>query len=273
MKKIEPIDRHRLYEASVQSVDTHLDFVERVYKKSHGHRPQRLREDFCGTAKLACEWVLRHSKNRAWGIDVDKPTLEWGSAHHLADFGAKAKRVQLIHDNVLSVDTPHVDVTVAFNFSYWVFKQRTVLKEYFKNVTRSLKPGGIFVLDLFGGFNAMQTYTEKRMISSMRDAHGQRIPRFKYMWEQKSFNAITHEILCYIHFKLPDGSMIKKAYTYDWRLWTIPEIRETLLEAGFSSVDTYMHGWTKEGECDEVYRCRTFFKNEKGWLSFIVGKK
>mgnify|MGYP002063583369 CR=1 FL=1 len=67
-KKQEIPHRHLLYSAAVQSPDTDLDFFERVYKRTRGERFRRLREDFCGTAAMACEWVERRKKNLAWGI-------------------------------------------------------------------------------------------------------------------------------------------------------------------------------------------------------------
>ena len=48
---------------------------------------------------------------------------------------------------------------------------------------------------------------------------------------KESPNPITHATTCHIHFKFPDGSKLKKAFTYEWRLWTAPEIRELLLVA------------------------------------------
>ena len=51
---------HALYEAAVQNVDTDLDFGRRVYKRHNQSEPTHIREDFCGTAKLAARWVQRN---------------------------------------------------------------------------------------------------------------------------------------------------------------------------------------------------------------------
>ncbi len=46
-KKRKPsLDRHYLYSSSVQSVDSDLGFLRRVYKKRNGASFRRLREDF-----------------------------------------------------------------------------------------------------------------------------------------------------------------------------------------------------------------------------------
>jgi hypothetical protein len=54
-------------------------------------------------------------------------------------------------------------------------------------------------------------------------------------------------------------------------LWTIPELRELLEEAGFSDSLVYTHGWDEDEESDGVYRQRKCFENEESWLGYIVG--
>ncbi len=63
-------DKHILYEASVQCPEAEIDFVEKTFSKIRGRRASVLREDFCGTAATACEWVRRHATNRAVGVDL-----------------------------------------------------------------------------------------------------------------------------------------------------------------------------------------------------------
>ena len=43
-----------------------------------------------------------------------------------------------------------VDVTVGFNFSYFIFKERSDLLAYFRRAYESLAPRGLFVVDLYG---------------------------------------------------------------------------------------------------------------------------
>ena len=69
-----------------------------------------------------------------------------------------------------------------------------------------------------------------------------------------------------------DGTRLRRAFSYDWRFWTLPELRELLEEAGFSSVEVYVEGWDEDDEeGDGVYRRRTFFENQEGWVANIVG--
>ncbi len=267
-------DRHVLYEASVQSVDVEADFLRKVYRKKRGHPFRLLREDFCGTAALACEWVRAHRENRAIGVDLHGPTLEWGLLHHVMRLGEGADRIMLIQGNVLSVEPPKVDVVVAFNYSYGVFKERKVLRRYFSRVLRSLRPGGMIVLDSFGGTAATESGEEERRIPSSIGPDGKRIPAFTYVWEQRHFNPLTYDLDCRIHFRFADGTTMRNAFRYNWRYWTIPELKELMLEAGFAAVEVYLEGWDDEtDEATGIFRARVDIDEMAGWVGYIVGLK
>jgi len=80
--------------------------------------------------------------------------------------------------------------------------------------------------------------------------------------------------MCYIHFRLRDGARIERAFTYDWRLWTLPEVRDALEEAGFRDSVAYVEGWDeKRDRPDEVFRPRKRFPNQESWLAVAVGVK
>ena len=65
---------------------------------------------------------------------------------------------------------------------------------------------------------------------------------------------------------------LRKAFTYDWRLWTLPEIQELLREAGFASTEVYVDGWDEETEeGDGIYRRRTVLENQAAWVAYVVG--
>ncbi|MDM7913964.1 MAG: hypothetical protein QUU85_01675 [Candidatus Eisenbacteria bacterium] len=101
---------------------------------------------------------------------------------------------------------------------------------------------------------------------------GTKVPGFTYVWEQASFNPIDHHIRCYIHFRFPDGRKMERAFRYDWRFWTLPELQEILLEAGFRSAEVYLEGWDDEAdEADGIYRRRKSFEEMAGWVAYVVG--
>ena len=152
-----PRDRHRLYELAVQSPDADVQFVDRVYRKRNGRKPARLREDFCGTAYFACEWVKTHGENRAWAIDLDPVPLEWGHRNNVTKLRPEqAARIKLIEGNVLDVGGRPVDVTVAFNFSYFIFDTRPALRRYFEKARATLESEGVLMLDAYGGADSQR---------------------------------------------------------------------------------------------------------------------
>jgi SAM-dependent methyltransferase len=266
-------DPYALYEAAVQAVDYDLDFIERVYRGGRGRRFRDFREDFCATAHLAAQWVLRRPQNRAWGVDLDPRPLRWCRRHRLPVMREAAGRLTLIRRDVRAVRQPKVDVVAALNFSYWVFKRRPELLEYFRAVRRSLKPGGMLVVNAFGGTEAMAALVEKRRVAATNAVDGSPIGPFTYLWEHVSFDAIDHHIVCRIHFRFPDGTRMRRAFTYDWRLWSLPEVEEAMLEAGFADAEIYVEGWDdKKNVADGIYRRRRRFPNQEGWLAYVVGR-
>ena len=266
------LDRHVLYQLSVQNPEFEARFIRKVYKKERGKDAKLFREDFCGTAILACEWVRRVSGGEAIGLDLDEPTLEWGREHNIAKLGKKASRVRLINRNVLdaakgSEGETLPDVVAAFNFSYFIFKKREVLLTYFRRVFKNLASDGLFFLDLYGGPEAQVEQEESREVDE--DGH-----EFDYVWDQAKYNPVTGETLCHIHFDLSDGTRMKRAFTYDWRLWSLPEVKDLLVEAGFQRADVYWEGTDPEdGGGNNVFRRSTRGDDSSSWICYIVGVK
>jgi len=256
-------DPHHLYEKAVQSPEAEVPFIDRTFRSLRGRRPEVLREDFCGTAFLACTWVRARESNRSIGVDLDADTLAWAIAHNLSWLNdAERTRVELIRDDVLKVRTREVDLVCAFNFSYFIFKTREQLLAYFKAVRRALKPDGLFYLDCYGGYESQDVMEEPR-----------KCPGFTYVWDQAHFNPITNETLCHIHFRFPDGTQLKKAFTYDWRLWSIAEIREVLAEAGFARSTVYWEGTDKAGEGNGIFRPTVKGEVCAGWVAYLIAER
>ena len=258
-------DRHVLYEKSVQDVAAEYKFLSKTFRKLRGRRPRTVREDFCGTASMCCEWVSRSKKNTAIGVDIDPDVLAWGRKHNLSRLKPDARlRISLLEEDVCQVKTAKpVDVVLAMNFSYQLFKTRKQLGNYFKEVRKGLDNDGILFMDAFGGYEAYQDIREKRKFKG-----------FKYIWEHVSYNPIDGSMLCHIHFAFPDGSKLKKAFTYDWRLWSLPELCELLEEAGFSKVAVYWEETDpKTGDGTGVYSPATVGDADPGWVCFLVAEK
>ena len=258
-------DRHRLYEHAVQDAPAECRFIRKTFRKLRGRPARLLREDFCGTAAVCCEWAGHNSRNTALGVDIDPDVLDWSRRHNVSRLKPDARmRVRLMQDDVCTVRTPEPsDVILAMNFSYQVFKTRAQLGGYFSHVREGLADDGVFFMDAFGGYEAFQEIRETTHYKG-----------FDYIWEHARYNPISGEILCHIHFRFPDGSKLKKAFSYDWRLWTLPELRELLNEAGFSRVTVYWEGVDEEtGEGTGVYAPATVGDADPGWVCFIVAER
>jgi SAM-dependent methyltransferase len=256
-------DKHELYEEAVQAVDGEVEYLVDTFKELRGREPISFREDFCGTASAACEWVRTHPKRIAIGVDIDEETLEWGRANRVGQLPEKDRpRVKLLLDDVRTVKTDPVDIVGAFNFSYYCFKTRKELGGYFRSVRNALNDDGMLVLDVFGGSEAFTVQKEKTKYDD-----------FTYIWDQAEFDPVTHRMVCHIHFKFPDGSKLKNAFTYEWRIWTMPEIRELLEEAGYSKVRVYWEDEDEDGEANgEFYETETG-EADPAWIAYVVAEK
>jgi len=264
--RAEQADRHQLYEYSVQYAESEIVFVDDTYKLLKGRQARLLREDFCGTANVCCEWVRRRKTNRAIGVDIDGEVLGWGRANKLKTLtGAQRKRVDLRQEDVLKVKTEQPDVISAMNFSYWLFKERKQLKHYFKRVRGALADDGVLFLDAYGGYDSFREIVEEREIE---EAGG-----FTYIWEQEKYEPISGGLICHIHFAFADDSRLDHAFSYDWRLWTLPEIQELLDEAGFSNVTVYWQGWDGDGEPDGVFQPGEEGEADAGWICYLTAEK
>lgn len=257
-------DKHELYELSVQDTEAECDFIDQVWKERRKRLARRLREDFCGTAATSVEWVKRRKDNTAIGVDIDPTVLKWREAR-LPDGldPEQRKRLTLRQGDVRTVRTPRVECVLAMNFSYYLFKTREAIRTYFKHVRSSLVDDGMFVLDAYGGSESFEELEEDRKVKG-----------FTYVWDQHAYNPITGDAVNYIHFRFPDGSQIKKAFEYDWRLWTLPELQELLTEAGFAKVTVYWEGTDEETEeGDGEFKPTTIGEACEGWIAYLVADK
>ena len=255
---------NRLYEESVQCTEFEVSFINKLFKKYNQTKCKSLREDFCASGLISTEWVQDNKDNVAIAVDLDRNMITEAKKTALSRLTPEQqKRIRICYGDSSKFNSKTVDCVLATNFSYFVFKDRKNLIKYFKHAYKQLKRKGIFMLDAFGGYEAHQLLEE-------RTKH----KNFTYVWDQSSFNPITHEIKCYIHFEFPDKTMIKKAFTYNWRLWTLPEIQECLKEAGFRKIDVYMQGWNdkKNEETERFYKV-TKCDADPAWVAYLAARK
>jgi len=259
----EQYELHDLYEDAVQAVDAEVEFLEQTFRELRGRDAVGFREDFCGTASAACEWVRTGKGRYAIGVDNDPDVLDWGRRNRVTRLTEEDRaRVRLIESDVRTVETEPVDIIGAFNFSYWMFETRDGLRKYFEHCRNALVDDGVLFLDAFGGPDSIEVQKEKT-----------KFDHFTYVWDQADFHPVTNHMVCHIHFKFPDGSKIKNAFTYEWRMWTLPEIRELLLEAGFSSARIYWEGEDEDGEGNGEFSETDRGTPDLAWVCYIVAEK
>lgn len=256
-------DVHALYERAVQDPANDVKFFSRIYRKLRGTDAVSMREDFCGTAVLCLAWAKSSGERTALGVDLSQETINWGLEHRIVPAGREvASRVSLVCADVREVKKPKVDIACALNFSYYCFKRRQDLLDYLRAVHAGLNKDGLFFMDLLGG-------TESIIEGTVDNDHGE----FIYRWEQARFDALTHDFLCHIHFLFPDGSKLLNAFSYDWRLWTAPELRDLLLEAGFSKVHFYWEKTNAEGEGTGVFYEPDYVENQEIWWTYLAAER
>ncbi|KAL6616407.1 hypothetical protein ACP70R_038677 [Stipagrostis hirtigluma subsp. patula] len=286
-----------------------------------GRIPLHLQEDFCGTALLSTEWIRADARRTAIGLDLDLESLEWCLENNLSKIGADGySRMLLFHGNVLQpkearlvkqkvsdlvqglhVDNdngssgsnsyeqsdpanpkciahlmsqaalPGRDIICAFNYSCCCLHSRKDLVLYFRHTLNALsKRGGIFVMDVYGGASSERKLRLQR-----------KFPSFTYFWEQEEFDIISRQTRISLHFQAGKKQMLRHAFTYHWRLWSIPEIKDCLEEAGFKSIhvwirempNTQSSGNAKEYNADRdvKYEESKRFNQGDAWNAYVVG--
>ncbi len=256
-------DKYYYYLNSVQAPENDVLFMRNTYRELRGKYPTSMREDFCGTHALSCEWVKLSPKNKSYGIDLDLEPILYGQEHYASQLKPNQRdRIQILQTDVLNPGLPKADVICSMNFSNYIFKERAMMKSYFHNCLTTLNDSGILLMDCFGG-PACQRENEEMTLHK----------NFKYYWHQRSFNPVTQHAIFNIHYKPNGKAKVENVFTYDWRMWSIPELREMMSAVGFQKTYVYWEGTTRAGEGDGK-----FIRSEEGdeclaWIAYIVGTK
>lgn len=259
----ESFDKYYYYQTSVQSPEVDVEFFDKTYKKINGKEAKTLREDFCGTFSISTEWVKLGKEKKAIGIDLDQEPIDYGKKTYLPQLSEEQQnRVDIINADVMDPKNPKADIVSASNFSYFCFKDRATLKKYFKKAYKGVKKSGIFVVDCFGGTGTMEPVEEET------EHNG-----FSYFWDQDSYDPVNNYAQFYIHFKRKGEKKREKVFSYDWRMWSIPEIREVMKEAGFKKTLVMWEGTDKDGEGDGKFKPVKEGEPCESWIAYIVGVK
>ncbi len=257
-------NKYELYEKSVQSPDVHMEWFLSMYREIFNQYPKHLREDFCGTFNLSCAWVKRNRNNTALGLDLDPEPLNYGKKKHLPRMTKNQReRLAIQQADVLLATSQKFELIIACNFSFYIFKSRKLLLKYFKSCLKSLRANGLLVLEMAGGPGMIATTREQKTVQRTKQE------KFLYIWDQKSFDPISHDAKYAIHFKLGNGKILKNAFTYDWRLWTLPEVKDLLEEAGFKKTYVYWESSFRGKGTGEFVQADKG-DNDYAWIAYVV---
>lgn len=235
MKRLSYAQKYALYCEFVQEPSRDIQFLNRIFKKIRkGKIPHKVKEDFCGSFYFSSEWVKSHKKRKAVAVDIDWEPLRQGYHSYYNEMSSDQKnRLTIIQGDVCHKFGDSVDINFASNFSYNCIKERTQLKKYFKSVFENLNSRGIFVMDHFGGADTLMPYLDRIPSKLLGE-------KWYYEWELKKYNPNTAEALYYIHFSRSKSKReFPRVFTYDWRMWSLQELKDILLEVGFKDVAFY----------------------------------
>jgi hypothetical protein len=268
MEKKIVTDKHALYLASVQDPISDVERISKIFLEINKRGPISLREDFCGSFALSCCWVQSNDKHTALSLDLDQEVIDYGEKNYYANLSESEKeRLRFFCQNSISV-TEKVDLIATFNFSYCLLHERKTLVEYFKKCRESLVDGGLIMMDIFGGTESEIIEVQEREINN-----NDYIAPFVYEFERKTFNPISRRATYGIHFRYPNGPQLEDAFTYDFRMWTITELRDALEEAGFSRSLVYWEDCDEEGFGNGEYYQTESEDHTYNWSAYVVAQK
>jgi hypothetical protein len=269
-------DQFDCYELCVQSPR----HVVAMLRGIHAGVARVLREDFCGTAAVARRWCVsgdnRGDDSRAVCVDLDERAL--ARANERATDEGVPDRMRLVRGDALT-DTArpedgrwHPDVIWVGNFSIGYIHERATLVAYLRASRERLMRGtggsrGVFVCDLYGGAGAFK-------LGSLERTHmGRGNEVIKYHWRHEEADALSAMVTNSISFRvIVNGELAAeypRAFVYRWRLWGLAELREAMLEAGFTGAEVHQEVDLPPGE-----RPRAVGAGElpEDWVVMVAGR-
>ncbi len=256
-------DKFKYYSDAVQGPEADLSFLKKTFFSIFNKPLEVLAEDFCAAYLNCCIWVKQNSRNKAIAIDLDPEPLKYGKSHYENQLSDEQKsRLNVLQRDVLDPTLPKSQLIAALNFSYYIFKERELLKAYFENCFHRLEKEGLLILDCFGGSDCFSPNEHETIHDN-----------FSYFWDQENYNVVTGEAIFHIHFKRPGEKKRKNVFTYDWRIWTLPELRDLLQAAGFTETIVYWEGTSKTGDGNGVFKPTLAGEDCESWVAYVVAVK
>jgi hypothetical protein len=144
---------------------------------------------------------------------------------------------------------------------------------YFARSRERLRKGGVLACDTYGGASAFR-------VGAIERSHWiEGAARIRYVWEQREADPFTGEVVCAMHFRVERGGeivqSIEDAFVYRWRLWSVPELRDALAEAGFAwtEVRSELYGDPGLGLGVAGETSRSSFDATEGFIVCVAGHR
>lgn len=239
--KTDSLNKHVLYQTTVQEPKKELEFFRKIYRNIYSRVPISIREDFCGTGFISCEWVKMNFENTSIGIDIDDDPLEWGRKNNIMNLSGGDDRVKLYNHNVLEEwnSKQKFDMILSLNYSHFLLNKRIEFLTYLKNVRKNIEKG-FLVLDFFGGSKIYFDSSLKRHFGQEKDDHS-------YEFKSKKLDLLNNFAYCSINFKLGKRKL-NNLYNFKFRVYSIPEMVDCLTDAGFSKFRIFIKEYFDEDE-------------------------
>lgn len=273
-------DRFECYELCVQSPRHVVGFLRALFLAENGSDPTVLGEDFSGTCAISRRWCKELDNATSVCVDLDADALAWARARAADD--AVADRITFVRADCFDEpETPArnsdrdapCDVCFVGNFSIGYAHDRATLVRY---LTRSRErllaarhgfSGGVFACDTYGGAGAFA-------LGGIERTHpGRRGEVIRYAWSHEDADPATAMVTNSISLRVErDGDIIAeypRAFEYRWRLWSIAELREAMLEAGFQRTSVYLEVSLAPGQAPTPVTDPRQFKSD--WIVLIAG--
>lgn len=258
------ISRFDLYELCVQAPSMSAKFVDALL----GGEASVIGEEFCGPASIAREYVALGGGRRAVATDMDAEPLEHARARAGEELDASLRGHLSFSRCDVMEETSRVRALIALNFAVCEMRGRDALVAYLRHAHQRLEGGGVYVADLYGGENAMAEGSAEVVFET---GEGDIL----YEWRQVAANPLTGLVSNEIHFELPDGTRIERAFAYEWRLWSPAELADAFREAGFDSVEFHAGFGGAVDDTGSPVPEPIVTPDELGdeWVIFVVARK
>lgn len=230
-----------LYEMCVQAPELEARFLRSL----HGANGTVLGEDFAGPAGVSRAWLTLNPAHSAVASDFDPLPLEHAQYRLKHTLPGALPRFNTRTNDVLETGD-RVDIIASFNFAACELLTRDKLVTYFRHALFRLNANGVLALDTYTGPDAMVPGVSTQSVET-------HFGLVEYQWRQVSADIATGRVVNAIDFTLPDARRFKDAFVYDWRLWTVPELRDAMREAGFRSTEVHdAYGGALDGDGNPV---------------------